>query len=201
MSKRWHNHTQAAITEVADRWGYVAVRPSKVYIRTRGEQAVHYEPDVLWVRKTYKDRFWVVLWEVENEPSYKGLAGDWALASLCRTTFAEFYPYKECKIGIDLPGTVKIVDTYDKRKKSQILYPNKRLFFAGHHISRLSLIVVFWDKRDSRRFGKYIDVLDRQRWGHKSPFHLLTYFACATDRLTGAARSIGRSISELEGKI
>jgi hypothetical protein len=92
----WHSKVISVVKELAKDFKYETMYPSNS-ISERDDRVVMYNPDVIWI-KGHKG-IHVVIWEVEKGSSNKTFAGCVALASLARTSFAEFYPWEDFEIG------------------------------------------------------------------------------------------------------
>ena len=99
-----------------------------------------------------------MIWEVENNPNAKSVAGDVALAKLCKSQHADWYNLNG--IGSRLRKPVKIYDIYDSRKINKEI-STEHYHFKGNEIGQLSLFFVF---RYLRYYSRYVDAMIRRQW-------------------------------------
>lgn len=189
----WHSRIVWAIREMAEQREYNCMSPSKIYFRTKDDCSVFYKPDCIWIRGR-GESIKVILWEVESVP-LKTLCGDMLLASLTRTNDAEFYPMWNFELGDTFREPRKFLDPYDKRRKSQIMYPEERRVFRGDQITRFTLFIIV--KNDWHVYSKrYVDILKRKQWGKYTQFDVFEIIPCDSGSVSSAKRSIGKSISK-----
>jgi len=195
MSKlNWHQRTVSVLKEMASDWGYEPMYPSRVYIRDPDGRVVFYNPDAIWLAG--QRGIQIVLWEAETSSNAKAVVGDASLASLTRTSFAEFYPWEDFEIGSRFKNPVKFQDTYDRRKPSQVMQPDERRRFYGSEITHLSLFIVSKDEDWASYYERYLHILTRKQWGKENPFDIINCFACEAGNRKTSRRSIGRRLSK-----
>jgi hypothetical protein len=190
VKPRWHSRVVSEVKKMAEDFNYESMYPSKIYIRAPDDRVVLYNPDTIWF--SGRKGIQMVIWEVEGTTPAKSIAGDIALASLARTSFAEFYPWEDFEIGSQFKEPIKFPDIYDKRKKkTEIMRPEERRRFWGNEITRLYLFIILRDLESVSYYKRYVDILTRKKEGAKKSFDYVDSFACdAGDRKT--VRSIIR---------
>ncbi len=176
-------------------WGYYLMRPSRVYFRASDDRVVYYNPDAIWF-KAKRGGIQVVIWEVEHHTNVKSLVGEYALASLIPTRFAEFYPWTGFEIGSKLRKPVGFQDTYDKRIAKIVFDPGERLRFYGDEITHLSFFMIVRNRGWSDYFNPYIGILTKRQRGKWKSFHF-GYLVCSGGSRESIRRSLGKQLGNL----
>lgn len=119
--KSWHTRAKDAIRELGESWGRIIVQPSEIVFSVgEGRRSVSYgyEPDCIWTWG--RNRLHMAIWEVENAPNIKAVAGEAALSALLWESSAKVYAW-EHPLGERIRKPVPYANIYDQRKLGKVI--------------------------------------------------------------------------------
>jgi len=190
--KTWHSRVVEAARRLGKSRGWILLSPCVVYLRAPDQRVVSYKPDCVWT--SGKSRLNMVVWEVEDSPNPKSVAGDIALASMCHTDRAMIFAYDH-PLGSKLRKAFIFRGLYDRRLKNAIR-PGERVRLP--RADRVSFVLVLKQQDDLLYYGRYLDVV-AERNPRLFDYHVATW--CAAASVSAAGKSLGRNlaIKKLEG--
>ncbi|HLB67148.1 MAG TPA: hypothetical protein VJN63_01525 [Thermoplasmata archaeon] len=182
--KTWHSRVIEAVEALGTSRDWILLDPCVIYLQAPDDRIVSYRPDCVWTAG--RENLNMVIWEVENAPSPKSVAGDIALAAMCRTRRALIFPY-EHKLGSNLRKPFVFRGINDRRLKKTVEPEEKvRLPFAH----KVSLVMVFRGQDDRLYYGRYLDVI-ADRYPHPFAYHAATW--CSAASVTSARKSLSKN--------
>lgn len=188
VQKRWHARIVEAIKGLAEekrfkKRGFKNLTSYRVII----ERKLEYKPDAIWVRK-WGNKYDVVIWEVENSPISKSVAGDVALASLVNKSSTKLFNWPQ-EFGRELRKPFPIEVYYDKRMRREI--PLGWFVFKGDEIKRLYLFFVFYYLRYYKR---YVEVLEQE---FRDVFYEIKVFECYKPSVQKVRKNLSRKVASI----
>lgn len=206
MSRPWTRKVTAAAKELGKDWGYNVLSPSKIVYETSKGSPVTYQPDCIWTwgRSTPH----MVIWEMEHHypetsyPTWKGIAGDIALASLASTSKAHVYVDSH-PLGHALRVERAYVDSRDRRRLKAQAHPGDKVRLDPPASISMLLVVPPDDGVITPRFRDYMDILTIRG---PCRFRFSEVVPCNGRSVVAAKRSLSRSeavreIHRMSGKL